>query len=627
VHPRRPFIPLRLRLSAIICLLLIALLGTLALVLGILQSRTIQNQLERRGLAIARSLGATSLSDLMTYNYVALEQAANQAAQDPDIVYVAIHDKEGRIGGISGRSELQQTLLLDAHTSALLLSDQPVLTELSEPEEGLVLEIAVPVFRVQDGERWGTVRLGMSMTQMHVQIRQTQATILIIGLLAMIVGVIVAILTARRVTTPLNALVRATVDAADGNLNQEISISTKDEVEILASNFSHMIGVILGHRRELEQQLEEITSLQRYRESLLRTMADGLLSLDLSGRVMTMNPAALAILGLPAGRECQLGSMEGMLKNSGELSALLSALLESPTNLGSREVSFSRGEEQATLLVAASILHDSLGTPREIILTLHDVTLLKQLEARLRQAERLAALGTLAAGLAHEIRNPLSAIKTFVQLLPRKVSREGFLEKFQRTVPREINRIDGLVEDLLELSKVPKYSFERASLEALLQSCIQLMEETFREARVECILQIEEELPTVWADPGQLVKAVHNLMLNGAQAMPEGGRLDVTARSCSPPSIPAHLPCLNGWVKMEFIDHGPGIPAETVKEIFNPFFTTKDKGTGLGLAITHKVITEHRGVIEAGNAPGGGACFSVYLPALPGHDEGAPAAV
>jgi PAS domain S-box-containing protein len=627
VHPRRPFIPLRLRLSAIICLLLIALLGTLALVLGILQSRTIQNQLERRGLAIARSLGATSLSDLMTYNYVALEQAANQAAQDPDIVYVAIHDKEGRIGGISGRSELQQTLLLDAHTSALLLSDQPVLTELSEPEEGLVLEIAVPVFRIQDGERWGTVRLGMSMTQMHEQIRQTQATILIIGVLAMIVGVIVAILTARRVTTPLNALVRATVDAADGNLDQEISISTKDEVEILASNFSHMIRVILGHRRELEQQLEEITSLQRYRESLLRTMADGLLSLDLSGRVMTMNPAALAILGLPAGRECQRGSMEGMLKNSGELSALLSSLLESPTNLGSRELSFSRGDEQATLLVAASILHDSLGTPREIILTLHDVTLLKQLESRLRQAERLAALGTLAAGLAHEIRNPLSAIKTFVQLLPRKVSREGFLEKFQRTVPREINRIDGLVEDLLELSKVPKYSFERASLEALLQSCIQLMEETFREARVECILRIEEELPTVWADTGQLVKAVHNLMLNGAQAMPEGGRLEVTARSCSPPSIPAHLPCLNGWVKMEFIDHGPGIPAETVREIFNPFFTTKDKGTGLGLAITHKVITEHRGVIEAGNAPGGGACFSVYLPALPGHDEGVPAAV
>jgi PAS domain S-box-containing protein len=620
----RPFIPLRLRLSAIICLLLVALLGTLAIVLGILQSQTIRNQLERRALAIARSLGATSLSDLMTYNYVALEQAANQAVQDPDIVHVTIHDKEGRIAGISGRSDLQNTRPQDQHLRTLLQSDEPVLTEVRETAAGgPTLEVAVPVFRSPGGERWGTVRVGMSLTVMHAQIHQTQVTILIIGLVAMFVGTVVAILTARRVTTPLDSLVKATVAAAGGNLDQDLSVATRDEMEILATNFSHMIRVILGHRLELEQQLEEITRLQRYRESLLSTMADGLLSMDLRGRIVTINPAALSILGLPSGIGVTLGSMEEVFRENGQLASFFSSLLESPSQWTSREISFRRSEDEATILAGASILRDHAGHPQEIILNLHDVTALKRLEARVRQAERLAALGTLAAGLAHEIRNPLSAIKTFVQLLPRKVAREGFLEKFQRTVPREVNRIDELVENLLELSKIPKYNFERTSLGMLLKSCVQLLEESLAEAGVECVLIVDNDLPQVWADPKQLVKAVHNLVLNGAQAMPAGGRIEIRAAAGStPPSHSLHVPQRDGgWLKVTFRDQGPGIPADILKSIFNPFFTTKEKGTGLGLAITHKVVTEHGGTIEGENAPEGGACFIMHLPALSGDQR------
>jgi PAS domain S-box-containing protein len=613
----RPFIPLRLRLSAIICLLLIALLGTLALALGILQGRTIRSQVESRGLAIARSVAATSLSDLMTYNYVALEQSANQAAQDPDILYVAIHDKEGRLAGLSGRSDLQSTFLRDRHTLSVLQSDGPVMSEIEEAVTGPALEIGFPVFRQQEGQRWGTVRVGMSLTLMQAQIRQTQMTILIIGLMAMFVGIAVAILTARRVTTPLGRLVQATVEAANGKLDQDLSVSTRDELEILASNFSHMARVILGHQKELERQLDEITALQRYRENLLRTMADGLLSMDLSGRVVSMNPAAVSILGLSEGREHQGGTIDSILEGNRQLLPIFTSALNNPGRLASREASFLRNGESATILIGASVLEDGSGQPEEIILTLHDVTALKLLEARVRQAERLAALGTLSAGLAHEIRNPLSAIKTFVQLLPRKVAKEGFLEKFQRTVPREVNRIDGLVESLLELSKVPKYHYEPTDLEALLRSSIQFMEESLREAGVECSLSIEEELPPVWADPKQLVKAVHNLILNGAQAMPGGGKLEIAAGQSERSH---HLPPRgDAWVLVSFRDHGPGIPESLLKDIFNPFFTTKDKGTGLGLAITHKVVSEHGGAIEAGNAADGGACFTVHLPAMPGQ--------
>jgi two-component system sensor histidine kinase AtoS len=595
--------------------MLVLLLGSLTLVIGYLQSRTIRLQLEGRGLAIAQSLVATSIANLLTYNYVALERSANQAADDPDIIYVVFHDKEGRVAGFSGRSDLQNTILDDKISRKALETQNPLVQEISlKSDNSKGLDIAVPVFPHGEVGRWGTVRVCLSLVPMFQQIRQIQWIILAMGLIALVFGTLISIWTARRITRPLANLVQGTKEAARVNLNQDSGVQTRDEVEFLASNFDSMIREILTHREQLEQQLEEIKRLQHYTEKLLTTMGDGLLSVDLQNQVSTINPAAGRMLGLSDG-QLKDKRMSSLLHNFSELQAYIQDIIHNPSDRIPQEIHLPTADEDQIILVGASILRDPMDQPQEIILNLHNITALKKLEASVRQAERLAALGTLAAGMAHEIRNPLSSIKTFVQLLPRKLGKPGFLEKFQRTVPRELNRINQLVEDLLDLARVPQYRFERIDIKTLLEQTLDVIGEEILANHIHCQCAIENNIPFVNADASQLSKAFHNLLQNAVQAMPTGGELLITARSqpeCACGENQTLSP--NKMLTLVIQDTGPGIPPKDIKNIFNPFFTTKDKGTGLGLAITHKVITEHNGYIDVRSRPGDGSQFIISLP-------------
>jgi PAS domain S-box-containing protein len=602
------FIPLRYRLILLVSFILVFSLGALALVLGHFQTETIRKQMENQGLAVAQSLAAASKADLLTYNYIALEQSANQAAQSPDIVYVVIHDKEGRVAAYSGKPGLQRTFLPDAITAAALASTEPLIQKQTPTDTGYpVLDVGAPVFLSSTKDRWGTIRVGVSQAAMFEQLRQTRWTIAGVGIVALVFGIGLSMWAARRVTRPVGELVHATMEAADGKLDQEIEVRTGDEVEILAANFSHMMGEILAHREQLEQQLIEIQRLQRYTEQLLTTMGDGLLSIDMEGRVVTINPAARLMLGLPMDAPGQGLPVASLVPEALEFLTCLRELMLSPGPGQQREVPLDRNGSRCTILIGSSILADADGRPQECILTLHDVTELKELEGRVRQSERLAALGTLAAGMAHEIRNPLASIKTFVQLVPRKVDKPDFMEKFQRTVPREINRLNNLIEDLLELARIPKYHFEATDLVPLLEQTTELFEEDLRQRGIQCRLNISGGALLAKVDGEHLIKVFRNLVNNALQAMATGGELTIEGRYDETGEEKEK------GVVLVFQDTGCGISEDVLGNIFNPFFTTKDKGTGLGLAITHKVITEHGGAIDVASTVGEGTRFTVRL--------------
>jgi two-component system sensor histidine kinase AtoS len=610
------FIPLRYRFIVTTAGMLVFILGALALVLGYQQSRTIKQQLEKRGLAIAQSLAAVSIADLMTYNYISLERSANQAAKDPDIIYVIFHDKEGRVAGFSGRSDLQGKYLKDKVTRDSLASKANLIQDVNLAKRRIpALEIAVPVLLPDTQEQWGTIRVSLSLALMYQQLRQTRWTIFIIGLVALACGTLVAIWAARRITRPLDNLVRGTREAARGNLSQDIRVSTGDEVEVLATNFDVMIREIISHREQLENQLLEIKRLQRYTEQLITTMNDGLLTLDMSGKISTMNPAAGLLLDISGDRPVKGQQASHALIKYPTLNGYLHQVLEHPGDRNPQEIQLPGENDGRSILISSSILRDRKDRPQEIILNLHDITTLKKLEASMRQAERLAALGTLAAGMAHEIRNPLSSIKTFVQLLPKKREKPVFLEKFQRTVPRELNRINALVEDLLDLSRVPKYVYQSTHLKTLLEQALDATDAQLQAANIQCRCAITDDMPPVRADANQLVRAFHNLIRNAIQAMPQGGMLRIKAsfHRGDPSQVESGTAGVDR-VTVVFEDTGPGISAAELENIFNPFFTTKDKGTGLGLAITHKVITEHGGQIEVESALGEGSRFVVHLP-------------
>ncbi len=617
-RPKR-FLSLRTRFIVLTSTLLLFLLGTLAFLIHSVQTKNLRRQAVARGLAVAESLGAAATSDLITYNYIALEQKVNQAVRDPEIVYVIIHDKEGRVGGFSGRPDLRGRFMEDAVTRKALRAEGPFVQDaLLESSGEPILEVAAPVFHPgSPGSRWGTVRVAMTLELLQRQLRQTRAVILAVGAGALALGILVSTAVARRITHSVGELVKATQEAASGRLRDSISVKTGDEVEILAQHFSVMMREILSHREALERRLAEIRRLQRYTQGLLETMSDGLVSIDTQGNVSTANPQARRIFGTS---EIAGASVEDFTRLCPEFRDYVERKMTRPEEVGQEEIRFRREDgEERVLLVDSSVLTDAQGAVREVIFNIRDITLIKHLEAVLRQKERLAALGTLAAGMAHEIRNPLSAIKTFVQLLPRKIEKPGFLEKFQRTVPRELERINRLVEDLLELARDPRYRFQVLDMKDFLREMADIAGVECEGRGVRCRFDFPEDLPPVRADLDQLRKAYHNLVRNAVESMRDGGLLRVEAG--------VETRAANGgeggprgdrsWLTLRFSDTGPGIPEEVLPHIFNPFFTTKDTGTGLGLAITHKVVTEHGGEIEVVSRRGEGTSFVVRLPACP----------
>jgi two-component system sensor histidine kinase AtoS len=441
---------------------------------------------------------------------------------------------------------------------------------------------------------------------MYWQIRRTQLVLVGIGTVALLFGLVGAQVMAGRITKPLGQVVEATIAAAGGDLDQQLDIRTRDEVEDLANSFNTMINEILAQRQQLEQRLDEILELQGYNEMILASMTNGLITLDLEERVVSANGTAESILGLE-GRHWQGTSFRNLWPEDNPFVRMLEKCLHAPTPCRNQEISLDTGEgEQRIFMINTSFLEDGREEKMGVLVVINDITELKVLEARMRQSDRLAALGTLSAGLAHEIRNPLSAIKTFVQLLPRKLSNPAFFDKFQITVPRELNRINDLIENLLELARPPKLKFKMTTLGSCLTQVEDLYRDKLEEAGITFEIREEGILPEIWADQEHLARAFSNLIMNAQQAMVDGGTLIIEAGP------------LEGGVMLRFKDSGVGMDQTTKDNIFDPFFTTKDSGTGLGLAMTHKIIEEHGGDIQVDSTVGKGTTFLLTLPGVQG---------
>ena len=271
------------------------------------------------------------------------------------------------------------------------------------------------------------------------------------------------------------------------------------------------------------------------------------------------------------------------------------------------ELELKKEEGSLWLTASTSLLTDGEGKKIGALVVFQDITEIKALEEKLRQADRLAALGTLSAGLAHEIKNPLSAIKTFVQLLPKKVENPSFMEKFNITVPREIDRINHLVEDLLELTRRRTRPLVNLDVNHLILQVIDLHGEEMEKKQIRFEDHLDRTLPPIRGDSETLYRAFSNLVINAIQAMPNGGVLRISSAMEG-----SKRPELN----ITFKDTGIGMDEETLKNLFNPFFTTKDKGVGLGMALTHKIIEDHQGTIEVMSEEGIGTTFVVEIPVV-----------
>jgi two-component system sensor histidine kinase AtoS len=366
-----------------------------------------------------------------------------------------------------------------------------------------------------------------------------------------------------------------------------------------------MIQQIRLHRSELENRLREITSLKAYTDNVLSSMTNGLITIDLEKRIVTLNEMAERILGKK--REGVAGlPLEEALGEHHPFSRMMTETLSHEEGIFHSELELKVKGGSLWLIASASLLTDGGGKKIGTLMIFQDITEIKALEEKLRQADRLAALGTLSAGLAHEIKNPLSAIKTFVQLLPKKVENPSFMEKFNITVPREIDRINQLVEDLLELTRKRERPFVNLNVNQPILQVIDLYGEEMKKRNIVFEDHLDRTLPFLPGDPERLYRTFSNLVINAIQAMPNGGFLFIFSE----------LDQVGSVLKLTFRDTGIGMDEETSKNLFNPFYTTKDKGAGLGMALTRKIIEDHRGTIEVTSEKEKGTTFVLKLPVV-----------
>jgi signal transduction histidine kinase len=237
---------------------------------------------------------------------------------------------------------------------------------------------------------------------------------------------------------------------------------------------------------------------------------------------------------------------------------------------------------------------------------------LKRSKSYIRRADRLASLGTLTAGLAHEIRNPLVAIKTLTQLLPDRLDDEEFREQFLKIASGEVDRISSLVNELLNFARPSDPKLGSENINAILDGMILLVSTETKKKQITVFKSYTSDLPPIQIDPEQIKQVFLNILLNAITATSENGQIIVKTRSFTKPGG-------EPYIQIEFTDTGCGIPKEHLEDIFNPFFTTKTTGSGLGLSISNQIVQDHRGYIDVESQLDKGTSFFINLPVNQDH--------
>jgi PAS domain S-box-containing protein len=382
----------------------------------------------------------------------------------------------------------------------------------------------------------------------------------------------------------------------------------KHDVEFLAT-IGHQAGVAL--RRA--QLYEDIAWMKEYNESILRYMESGLIVASHDSMVTVINEAAARMLGISVAEV--VGHSVTSLIPCGLGLPLLDTLTGKTIYTNYQTTLMPASGQALSIALSTSILRGEDGQARGAILAVNDLSQIKALEEEKRRIERLASIGAFMSGIAHEIKNPLVAIKTLAELLPEQYDDEEFRDTFTKVTLNEVDRIDALVRRLRSLSSGSAVPLHPMTVITPLEETLSLISGELIRRKITVAREYQDPLPPIMGDHDQLKQVFVNLCLNSLEAMGEGGTLKVTVGSIDnhtgqPIELIIHI-----------ADTGPGIPAEHLAHIFDPFFTLKDEGTGLGLAICRGILDHHRGAISAANnAEGSGAIFTLKLPVAQGVD-------
>jgi len=485
-----------------------------------------------------------------------------------------------------------------------------------DPEQGVVAAMLVGIHVPQRLE----ARLrGISQAfQEYKQLRLSKSWIKGIYILPFLLMTLIIVFSAtwfglylaRGITEPIQMLAEGTREVAAGNLNYKVEVRADDEIGILVDSFNRMTGDLSSSQSKLEETYRdlqakhtEVEQRRRYTETVLEAVATGVVSLDATGRVTTVNSAAERMLGLfgatPAGKEAsavfrgpEYAEIAGLIQRMGRLRE---GMLD-------REVHLRRDGQAVSLLASATALKGPDGGYMGMVLAFDDLT-------ELLKAQRLAAWREVAQRIAHEIKNPLTPIQLSAQRLRRRLSgdrnpeEKKLLEEATATIIQEVDGLKQLVDEFSRFARMPALAPKPTELGRLLEGVVVLYRESHPALAIKA--EFSPDVPALDVDPDQIKRAVLNLVDNAVEAV--GGSGDVLVQT-------VWLPATRR-ARIVVSDNGPGIATEDRERLFVPYFSTKTTGMGLGLPIVHQIISDHGGTIWVEDNPPRGTRFIIELPA------------
>lgn len=470
-------------------------------------------------------------------------------SQQSGIEYIVLQSKEGIVFA-SKKVEKMLKLENDPFLLEALIRSE-TRSRVTAFEEGKVLEVVKPFVSSQFPP--GVFRIGLSLTGYNQVSKSYQSQMILFSLILFFLGLLL--------------------------------------VGMVMVNQSYFV---------LDKSYKEIRTLTG---NILEGMNSAVVAVDRDRKIITFNRVAEEIFSLK--REEVINKSYSLVFPRDE--CLINEALNSRKSIREMEKKFklSSGVEK-NLVFGASILSDEKGELQGAVAVIHDITELKKYEEEAKRAERLSTLGNLAAGVAHEIRNPLNAISIAAQRLKNEFVPENDKQEYQnftQTILKEIKRLDQTINQFLSLAKAQKLNLVSTDIGSFVSEVVSLMEIEAKEKGIIIEKEIEDNFQ-IRMDREEMKKALVNIILNGIQAMSSGGKMNISA----------NLDNSGREYIIKVKDTGPGISEENLSKIFQPYFTTKEKGTGLGLAIAYRIINDHKGKIEVESEAGKGTTFTVRLP-------------
>jgi two-component system nitrogen regulation sensor histidine kinase GlnL len=356
--------------------------------------------------------------------------------------------------------------------------------------------------------------------------------------------------------------------------------------------------------------------MESYYANVVDSVGDGVIVLDNTGAVTLVNPAAEELAGVSR-RQARGGLFSDIFKEEGPLLEMVAKTVATGMSVSDHEnIVLKRNGKLTPVGASTSPLLSSGGERIGTIVLLRDLTNVRELEEAVRQADRLSSLGALAAGLAHEIKNPLGGIKGAAQLLELEFPENEDLREYIRVMLKEVQRVNLIVEELLALASPGRLKQDKVNLHRVLSDIVLLQRRAADGQSITFGQYFDLSIPPILADEALLTQLFLNLIRNAMEAVGEGGVVKVTSRVLADYSMNQKGERRARMVAIDIADNGPGIAADVLEHLFTPFFTTKSKGTGLGLAICQKIVSEHRGMIKVDSEPSRGTVFTVMLPLI-----------